>query len=122
MTDTSGTNGGGGQGGTILGNAKPSIANPVTFIILNGNVGTTGSTANNNSYANANVGYGGGGKTDTNNYGSATGGSGGSGAYMQLIYGPGKLVFGSNISYVLGNAGTGGGTSGANSGIKITWG
>ena len=112
------TDGSGGSGGTIGANANPSIANPVTFIFLNGNSGTNGSTAQNNSATNANVGIGGGGAGASNSYGSATGGSGGAGAYMKVTYNGGQIPQGNIIAYIIGAAGTSNGTNG---GIKITW-
>jgi hypothetical protein len=116
------TDGTGGIGGTINANPKPTIANPTTFIFLNGNSGVTGSTAQNKSYTNANVGYGGGGGSVSLSYGSATGGSGGSGAYAQIVYNGGQLAYNGALNYTLGNAGTGGGTAGGVGGILITWG
>jgi len=115
------SDGGGGSGGTINANPIPSIANPVAFINLNGNSGVTGSTAQNNSATNANVGYGGGGASASTSYGSATGGSGGSGAYVEIIYNGGQIPNGYSLNYTLGAAGIGGATSGASGGIKITW-
>ena len=115
------TSGTGGIGGTINANASPSVVNPTTFIFLNGNSGLTGSTLQNNSATNANVGYGGGGATASTSYGSATGGSGGTGGYIKITYGPGQLVYGSSLDYIIGNAGVGGGVNGASGGIKITW-
>jgi len=115
------TDGTGGIGGTINSNPTPSIANPTSFIFLNGNSGLTGSAAQNNSATNANVGYGGGGVSATNQYGSATGGSGGAGAYIKITYGPGQVVYNSALSYILGANGIGGGNSGSTGGIKITW-
>jgi len=115
------TDGTGGIGGTINANPKPTIANPTTFIFLNGNSGVTGSTAQNKSYTNANVGYGGGGGSVSFSYGSATGGSGGTGAYVEIIYNGGQIPNAYVLNYVLGSAGTGGANSGAPGGIKITW-
>ena len=115
------TDGVGGIGGTINANASPSIANPQTFVFLNGNSGVTGSATQNNSATNANVGYGGGGAAASTSYGSATGGSGGTGAYVEIIYNGGQVPYGFSLNYILGAAGTGGGTSGGSGGIKITW-
>jgi len=115
------TDGTGGSGGTINANPTPSIANPTTFIFLNGNSGVNGSTAQNNSATNANVGYGGGGASASTSYGSATGGSGGTGSYVEIIYNGGQITNGYLLNYILGAAGTGGGTSGGSGGIKITW-
>jgi len=115
------SNGGGGSGGTINANPSPSIANPVTFVNLNGNNGVNGSTAQNNSATNANVGYGGGGASASSSYGSATGGSGGTGGYVKITYGPGQIPYNTLIAYTLGAAGIGGATSGGPGGIKITW-
>ena len=112
------SDGTGGSGGTIGANANPSIANPTSFVFLNGNSGSTGSTANTYSYSNANVGIGGGGVSASTSYGSATGGSGGSGAYMKVTYNGGQIPNGNLIAYIIGNAGTSNGTGG---GIKITW-
>jgi hypothetical protein len=114
-------NGSGGSGGTINADPKPSIANPKTFVFLNGNSGVSGSTAQNNSATNANVGYGGGGASASSSYGSATGGSGGSGAYVQIIYNGGQVPNAYVLNYVLGAAGSGGANSGGPGGIKITW-
>jgi hypothetical protein len=110
------TNGVGGIGGTINANPKPTIANPTTFIFLNGSSGSTGSTSQNNSYSNANVGYGGGGGS-----GGGIGGSGGAGAYVEIIYNGGQIANAYVLNYVLGNAGTGGANSGGTGGIKVTW-
>jgi hypothetical protein len=115
------SDGNGGSGGTINANANPSIANPTTFVFLNGNSGITGSTAQNNSATNANVGYGGGGVSASTSYGSATGGSGGTGAYVEIIYNGGQIANGYSLNYTLGAAGTGGAIAGGNGGIKITW-
>ena len=115
------SDGTGGSGGTINANPKPSIADPTSFVFLNGNSGVTGSAAQNNSATNANVGYGGNGATASTSYGSATGGSGGTGAYVQIIYNGGQITYGSTLSYILGNAGTGGAVAGGTGGIKITW-
>jgi hypothetical protein len=115
------SDGSGGSGGTIGANAKTSIANPVTFIFLNGNSGASGSTAQNASATNANVGYGGNGASASTSYGSATGGSGGAGAYMKVVFGPGQIPNNTVLSYILGSAGTGGATNGGLGGIKITW-
>lgn len=112
------TDGSGGSGGTIGANANPSIANPVSFVFLNGNSGITGSTAQNTSATNANVGIGGGGAGASNSYGSATGGSGGAGAYVKIVYNGGQIPQGNVIAYIIGAAGTSNGTNG---GIKITW-
>ena len=112
------SDGSGGSGGTIGANPNPSIANPVSFTFLNGNSGVSGSTAQNNSATNANVGIGGGGTGASTSYGSATGGSGGSGAYMKVTYNGGQIPNGNLIAYIIGNAGTSNGTAG---GIKITW-
>ena len=54
----------GGTGGFINGNIAPFIANPTSFIFLNGNSGISGKSSNtdpNNSFGNANVGTGGSG-------------------------------------------------------------
>ena len=115
------SDGNGGSGGTINADPKPSIANPVSFVFLNGNSGVTGSTAQNNSATNANVGYGGGGASASSSYGSATGGSGGCGGYIKITYGPGQIPNSTVLSYILGSAGTGGATTGGPGGIKITW-
>jgi hypothetical protein len=115
------SDGGGGSGGTINADAKPSIENPVLFVNLNGNNGVTGSTTQNNSATNANVGYGGGGVGASNSYGSATGGSGGAGGYIKITYGPGQIPSSTVLNYILGAAGTGSGTAGGPGGIKITW-
>ena len=112
------TDGSGGSGGTIGANPSPSIANPTTFIFLNGNSGTNGSSAQNTSETNANVGIGGGGTGASNSYGSATGGSGGAGAYVKIVYNGGQIPKGNVIAYIIGAAGTSNGTNG---GIKITW-
>jgi hypothetical protein len=112
------SNGTGGSGGTIGANANPSIANPTVFVNLNGNSGTNGSTAQNTSATNANVGIGGSGVAVSTSYGSATGGSGGAGAYAKITYGPGQIPLGNVIAYIIGAAGSSNGTSG---GIKITW-
>ena len=112
------SDGTGGSGGTINADPKPSIANPVSFVFLNGNSGVTGSTAQVYSQGNANVGIGGGGVSASTSYGSATGGSGGSGAYMKVTYNGGQIPNGNLIAYIIGNAGTSNGTGG---GIKITW-
>ena len=114
--------GNGGSGGTINAYPKPNIANPIVFTFLNGNSGATGSTAQNNSIANANVGYGGGGAVASTSYGSATGGSGGAGGYVKITYGPGQIGYNTALAYTLGNADTGGATVGGSGGIKITWG
>lgn len=115
------SSGTGGIGGTINANPKPSIPDPTTFIFLNGNSGVTGSTAQNNSYTNANVGYGGGGGSVSLSYGSATGGSGGAGGYVQIIVNGGQIPNAYVLNYTLGAAGTGGANSGGPGGIKITW-
>jgi len=112
------TDGTGGSGGTINANANPSIANPISFVFLNGNSGTNGSTAQNTSATNANVGIGGGGVAASTSYGSATGGSGGAGSYAKITYGPGQIPQGNVIAYIIGAAGSSNGTNG---GIKITW-
>ena len=112
------SDGNGGSGGTIGANPTPSIANPTVFVFLNGNSGTNGSTAQNTSATNANVGIGGGGSSASNSYGSATGGSGGAGGYVKITYGPGQIVLGTPIAYLIGSAGSSNGTNG---GIKITW-
>ena len=115
------SDGGGGSGGTINANPNPSIANPSSFVFLNGNSGINGSTAQNNSATNANVGYGGGGVSASTSYGSATGGSGGAGSYVKITYKGGAIPYGNVLSYIIGSAGTGGGINGAVGGIKITW-
>jgi hypothetical protein len=115
------SDGNGGSGGTINADPKPNIANPIVFTFLNGNSGATGSTAQNNSIANANVGYGGAGSAVSTSYGSATGGSGGSGGYVKITYGPDIIPASTVLNYILGAAGSGGGTAGATGGIKITW-
>jgi hypothetical protein len=112
------SDGTGGSGGTINANANPSIANPISFVFLNGNSGTNGSTAQNTSATNANVGIGGGGVAASTSYGSATGGSGGAGSYAKITYGPGQIPQGNVIAYIIGAAGSSNGTNG---GIKITW-
>jgi len=121
MASGRGIDGTGGSGGTIGANPNPSIANPITFIFLNGNSGVTGSGVQNNSATNANVGYGGNGNSVSLSYGSATGGSGGAGGYVEIIYNGGQLAYGSSLAYILGAAGTGSGTAGGPGGIKITW-
>jgi len=115
------SDGGGGIGGTIGANVSPSIANPKTFVFLNGNSGIGGSTRQNNSATNANVGYGGGGSDASTSYGSATGGSGGAGAYINITYNGNVVPFGNVLTYIIGNSGSGGGTNGGTGGIKITW-
>jgi hypothetical protein len=115
------SDGSGGSGGTIGANASPSIANPTSFVFLNGASGTSGSTAQNASATNANVGYGGNGASASTSYGSATGGSGGAGAYIKVVFGPGQIPNNTVLSYILGSAGTGGATNGGPGGIKITW-
>jgi hypothetical protein len=112
------SDGSGGSGGTIGANASPSIANPTTFIFLNGNAGASGSTTPTASQTGANVGIGGGGSDASNSYGSATGGAGGSGAYMKVVYNGGQIASGNLIAYIIGAAGSSNGTNG---GIKITW-
>jgi hypothetical protein len=112
------SNGSGGSGGTIGANANPSIANPTSFVFLNGASGTSGSTSQTNSQNNANVGIGGAGSSASTSYGSATGGSAGAGAYMKVTYNGGQIPQGNIIAYIIGAAGTSNGTSG---GIKITW-
>ena len=112
------SNGSGGAGGTINADPKPSIANPNNFVFLNGNSGVSGSTAQNNSATNANVGYGGGGQDASTSYGSATGGSGGAGGYFKIVYNGGQLQYGNTLSYIIGAAGS---SNGATGGIKITW-
>ena len=121
MASGTGNDGSAGSGGTISASPNPSIANPTTFICLNGNGGASGSTAQVNSATNANVGYGGGGTSATTSDGSATGGSGGAGAYLKITYGPGIIPSSTVLNYILGAAGSGGGTAGATGGIKITW-
>lgn len=112
------SDGTGGSGGTIAANPTPSIANPTTFIFLNGTSGASGSTAQTASQTGANVGIGGGGSSASNSYGSATGGAGGSGAYMKVTYNGGQIPYGNVLAYVIGAAGSSNGTVG---GIKITW-
>jgi len=121
MASGRGVDGTGGSGGTINANPNPSIANPITFIFLNGNSGVTGSAVQNNSATNANVGYGGNGNSVSLSYGSATGGSGGAGGYIKIVYGPGQIPSSTVLNYILGAAGTGGAISGGSGGIKITW-
>jgi len=118
--------GAGGSGGTINANANPSIANPITFIFLNGNSGVTGTASGANgavSYGNANVGYGGHDGVLSVNNGQyiGAGGSGGAGAYVQIIYNGGQVPYNSTLNYILGNAGIGGAANGETGGIRITW-
>jgi len=123
MASGSGKDGSGGSGGTVNQNPYPNIANPIVFTFLNGNSGATGSTLQNYSTTSFNAGYGGNGGTVSTSYGSATGGQGGAGAYTAIAYGPGRILSGNVLSFILGNAGTaGGGIDGGYGGIRITWG
>ena len=119
--------GAGGEGGSVNAGISPFIPDPQNFIFLNGSSGAQGSESGavtTQSYGNQLDGQGGSGGTSYNGYAHGGGGAGGAGSYVLIRFNPGQFPLNSNLSYVLGNLGTGqsGASNGGYGSIKVTWG